>query len=339
MTQILAANIGSYPRIGEEKDQQRHKRGLANFTKNEISAHAFRDVQESVVQEVIREQIASGLDEITDGLISWPDPISQFTGKVSGIKHQGLMRYFDTNFYYSVPTITGQPRKKDPFILPDFLYAKEISNKPLRIIVTGPYTLARHTKSEIRSFQRLENRLRLFTDLLLQELKALGAHGALHIQLDEPSIAKHPEDWKLFSNNLDRFFSSVGKMKLSIAVYFSPVVDIYDHLTSLPLHSLNFEFLGDPKRLTEKILATPLEISLGLGIVNARQTRLEAIDPLLNFIRTLIDKKNPDLCYVTPSCGLEFLPRDVAFQKLKLLSKIRDEINSWYPVPSPTAHE
>jgi methionine synthase II (cobalamin-independent) len=84
MTQILAANTGGFPRIGENKDEQRYRRGMTHWLKKEISAHAFRDVEQSVIQEVIREQIDAGLDEITDGLIGWPDPISFFCQNISG---------------------------------------------------------------------------------------------------------------------------------------------------------------------------------------------------------------------------------------------------------------
>src|SRR5204863_694217 len=98
MMRLLTANIGSYPRIGEHKDHERHRRGMTHFLNKDISAHAFRDVEQSVIHEAINEQIEAGLDEITDGLISWQDPISHFCAKMNGFKITGLARYFDTNF-------------------------------------------------------------------------------------------------------------------------------------------------------------------------------------------------------------------------------------------------
>src|SRR5688572_23029935 len=112
MIQLRTASIGSYPRIGEEKDQQRHRRALTHFQNKEISAHALRDVEQSVIQEVVREQISAGLDEVTHGLITWQDPISHFCGNLGGVKIGGLTRFFDTNFYYRLPEITAKPKFK-----------------------------------------------------------------------------------------------------------------------------------------------------------------------------------------------------------------------------------
>jgi hypothetical protein len=69
MPELRTAHIGSYPRIGESKDQQRYRRGYGHFERKEISAHAFRDVEQSVIHELILEQIAAGVDEVTDALL------------------------------------------------------------------------------------------------------------------------------------------------------------------------------------------------------------------------------------------------------------------------------
>src|ERR1700679_2065113 len=65
MAQLLIANVGSLPRVGDDKDEQRHRRARAHFERKEISAHAFRDVEQSITQELVQRQLTYGLDEIT----------------------------------------------------------------------------------------------------------------------------------------------------------------------------------------------------------------------------------------------------------------------------------
>jgi 5-methyltetrahydropteroyltriglutamate--homocysteine methyltransferase len=140
MSQILTANIGSTPRIGEEKDQQRHRRASHHVARKEISAHAFSDVQQSVTQDAVHEQIALGLDEITNGLVTWNDAISPFCEHLGGVECRGVARYFEHNFYYRVPVIVGKPQIKNSTLADDYAYAQSISIKPVRAILTGPHT-------------------------------------------------------------------------------------------------------------------------------------------------------------------------------------------------------
>jgi methionine synthase II (cobalamin-independent) len=35
-----------------------------------------------------------------------------------------------------------------------------------------------------------------------------------------------------------------------------------------------------------------------------------------------MDKREPEILYITPSCELEFLPIDIADEKVKLISRI-----------------
>jgi 5-methyltetrahydropteroyltriglutamate--homocysteine methyltransferase len=330
MTQLLIANIGSYPRIGEEKDQQRHRRGLGNFQNQDISAHAFRDVEQSVIQEVVREQISVGMDEVTDGLVAWADPISHLCGKLSGVKITGLLRYFDTNFYYRVPVIESKPKRKSSLLLSEFQYARDISNKPIRMVLTGPLTLATHTTSTLSPYNKPLGRAAFFSELLLEEIKELVSHGAKYIQIDEPALPQHRDAIGVVQKFLEQIRSIPGLNRLILNINFSPLATFYERLAALPVDVLNLDFTYDGKPLMEKILSSkPKTVALGLGLLNARNTKIEAIDPMLHFLRQWIEKSNPALCYVTPSAGLEFLPREQAFAKIRLLAKIREESLPW----------
>ena len=63
----------------------------------------------------------------------------------------------------------------------------------------------------------------------------------------------------------------------------------------------------------------PFTKKLGLGIVDARNTRLEAPEQIAERIRALGAGLPPDHLHVSPNAGLEFLPREVAQEKLRRL--------------------
>jgi 5-methyltetrahydropteroyltriglutamate--homocysteine methyltransferase len=56
---------------------------------------------------------------------------------------------------------------------------------------------------------------------------------------------------------------------------------------------------------------------LGAGIVDGRNTRLESLEQIEESLRRLSESVSPDRIYVNPSSGLEYLPRETAFAKLK----------------------
>jgi 5-methyltetrahydropteroyltriglutamate--homocysteine methyltransferase len=61
------------------------------------------------------------------------------------------------------------------------------------------------------------------------------------------------------------------------------------------------------------------EKKLGLGIVDARNTRLESAEQISEAIKRVSELVPSDRLYVNPSCGLEYLPRETAFEKLKAM--------------------
>ncbi|HEX9640710.1 MAG TPA: methylcobamide--CoM methyltransferase, partial [Candidatus Krumholzibacteria bacterium] len=66
---------------------------------------------------------------------------------------------------------------------------------------------------------------------------------------------------------------------------------------------------------------SPFTKKLGLGIIDARNTRLESPEQIAERIRVLGDGVEPDNIYVSPNTGLEFLPREVAQEKLRRLAQ------------------
>ena len=63
----------------------------------------------------------------------------------------------------------------------------------------------------------------------------------------------------------------------------------------------------------------PTDKMLGCGIVDARNTRLESVEEIVSAIERVSKSVSLDRLYINPSCGLDFLPRQNARQKLARL--------------------
>jgi len=83
----------------------------------------------------------------------------------------------------------------------------------------------------------------------------------------------------------------------------------------LPFAAIGLDFVRGPANW-DVIARQPFTKKLGLGIIDARNTRLESVDEIVSAVRRASALVAADMTYVNPSCGLEYVPREVAQAKL-----------------------
>jgi methionine synthase II (cobalamin-independent) len=86
------------------------------------------------------------------------------------------------------------------------------------------------------------------------------------------------------------------------------------------VNAFGFDLVSGPESI-ELIRELPPELGVQAGIVDARNTMLEPLDGLAAHIEELADIAGADRLRVSPSAGLEFLPREKARAKLERLSQ------------------
>jgi len=320
--ELILTNAGSYPRIGDAAHLQQHRRAYARRERGEISEEAFRSVEEEVTAEVIREQIEAGVELVTDGQIRWYDPYSHFARSLEGVEINGLLRLFDTNFYFRQPVVKGLIRRRRSILLGEYEFARSVSSRPVKPVLTGPYTLARGSIVEggYRNFPTL---VVAYAEVLAEEVKELAAAGVSVIQVDEPAILRHSEDMGLLQEVLTALARVKGSSRLVLHISFGDSTPIYSELQSLPVDILSLDFTYSPKlpRLISEAGATK---ALGLGLIDGRNTRLETPESVFPILDEVLPKLPTGHGYLSPSCGLEFLPRARARAKLETMRRLRD---------------
>ena len=320
---LLLTNAGSYPRIGETPELQLLRRTQAALDRKESTPESLHAAEGALVKAALREQEEAGLDLVTDGQVRWNDPISHFAGKLAGIEVTSLLRYFDTNFYFRQPVAKGEIKAANGrALLAEYEFAKSNSSKPVKPVLTGPLTLARHTLVEHPPYQQLDPLVRAYAQALAPELEALAHAGAEVIQLDEPAILRQQTDFPVLQRALQMLAKHKGKAKLALYVYFGDPQPLYERLQQLPVDILGLDFTYNPK-FVERVIALGSQKPLALGLVDGRNTRLEDAAAVAHTLDRILLRVKGDACYLNPSCGLEYLPRDRALAKLKLLTQIR----------------
>ncbi len=314
---MIATVVGSYPKVPNKPRPARLRNAINKLDRGAITREELAQVADEVTIEVLQEQADAGLDLVTDGQIRWEDEQTYIARGLKGVSINGLIRWFDSNMYYRQPVIEGDLAWHEPILVRDHKFAVEHSAKPVKAVLTGPYTLAR--LSVDRHYQSVEKLATAFAEALNQEAKALQDAGATFIQINEPAILNAKDDYTAFAASCARVVDGLSA-ETALYLYFGDVEGIYPQILDLPFDLIGLDFVMGAKN--EALLKrTPFTKKLGLGIIDARNTRLEQPQDIAERIKQLSDGIDPDNIHVSPSAGLEFLPREVAQEKLRLLAE------------------
>lgn len=339
---ILAALLNNYPRIGDRPEEQVLRRAIQRADRGEIPLEEVAAAEDEMTRLAIADQAAAGLDLLTDGQIRWHDPVSHVARGLAGFRIEGLLRYFDTNTYYRQPAATGPIGREKPFLVEAYRFAAgAAAPRPVKAIVTGPLTLARLSRDTLN--RGLHDLALQIASGLNRELLDLEAAGAGLIQIDEPAIARHPEDAPILRLAMRRLVSGLTTARVLLATSFGDATPLLGDLALAPVDLIGLDVRpaiggGDAGALGSRLAgAIPAEAGVALGIVDGRNTRLESAEAIYEgmarpILQALLAAGAPKRAvHLTTSHGLEFLPRDVARAKLSILAAVRDRARQEFP--------
>ena len=182
----------------------------------------------------------------------------------------------------------------------------------------GPVTFARLSLDE--HYADHANFVLAIARVLAQEAFELEAAGAEIIQIDEPALLDAPEDLDLAKEAIYLISSQLNAVETVLATYFGDAKRLGPELFELRVDGFGFDLISGTENI-HLIKELPAEKNLQVGVVDARNTRLESRDDLARSIERIValvghDRRNVRL---SPSAGLEFLPREKARAKLERL--------------------
>ncbi len=318
---IYGASTGSYPRIGDRPEEQILRRTIAALDRGEKTEADVEEAACAVVRMAIADQETAGLDVLTDGQISWYDPVSHLLRSAEGVEINGLLRYFDTNFYFRQPVIVGPVKVPEPQITKEYKFASSQTDHQVKPVLTGAYTLAKLSINRQGVYGDLERLTEALSAVVASEVAALADAGAALIQIDEPCLLKHPEELPLVAASLKECRDAAGDASLALYTYFGDAESLYEELLELPAEVLGLDFTYSPE-LVEAIASKGSPKTLGFGLVDGRNTRMEDEEELLQILEGLLPSVETGQGYLNPSTGLEYLPRDKARSKCELIGRI-----------------
>ncbi len=162
---------------------------------DEMSA-AGDDAEGSFVRaaaDVIADQVAAGIDVVTDGEVRRENYIHYHCRHLTGFDFEHRAEETMRGVLPVVlPTITGPVAATEPFLPHDWRVAQAVTDRPVKVTIPGPLTITDSTVD-----RHYGDRSALVADLavaLNAEVRALAEAGCTHIQVDEPVFARRVGD-------------------------------------------------------------------------------------------------------------------------------------------------
>lgn len=317
--------VGSYPKPPDEGQTFTVRKTHHAIEKGNATPEDLKKAQDDLVTAVIKEQEAAGIDLVTDGHGRWDDILTPFARQIRGFEIGGLLRWFDNNVYYRKPICTGPLEWGGPASVDTFKFAQSVAKNPVKAVIPGPVTFAHLSIDE--HYADHENFVLAIARVIAQEAFELEAAGATVIQIDEPALLNAPEDLELAKNALYIITDELKSSETILATYFGDAKRLGPDLFDIGVDGYGFDLISGPENL-QLIKELPNEKKFQAGIVDSRNTKLEDVDSLVREIEELCSIVGEKCLRVSPSAGLEFLPREKARAKLERLATAAKKVGA-----------
>jgi 5-methyltetrahydropteroyltriglutamate--homocysteine methyltransferase len=311
---LLTTTVGSFPKP-DYLARARNESSLGTLTREQLA-----ELELKATAEVIRLQEDIGLDILVDGEMYRGDMVAFFAGEegrrtIEGMKLGGLVRSYG-NRYYHKPVITGKLAWPGPMTLDMWRYAQGLTEKPVKGMLTGPYTMVDWAFDE-----HYGDRTQAVLDMaavIHEEAVALDKAGALYIQVDEPAATTRFDEMDLVSRGLAIVTEGL-KAKTITHFCYGDFARVFDKIVNLPVGQLDIECANSDYDLLELVRKSRFDKELAMGVLDVHSHRVETVEEVVAGIRRGLEVIPPERLFIDPDCGLKTRTWDEAAAKLRVM--------------------
>lgn len=225
---------------------------------------------------------------------------------------------------YGQRAVIVRPATEPRSLLVDwYRYASERSAIPLKVTITGPYTLRDWVFD--RYYATRQQAVLALAEYVRQEVQALVAAGVRYLQIDEPAFVTRydqPAELDLAIQAMRRVLEGVPPEVLVFThMCYGAFHEVYPKMLELPAHVFCLELSHISPELLDILRRHPYppDRGMGFGVVDAMDPRVESVDEIEQRIRLALQYFSPNQLWLNPDCGLQTLPHDSAVNKLRNL--------------------
>jgi len=323
--------VGSYPQPDWLIDREK----LSTFVPRtrvpelwRIPERWLEQAQDDATIVAIRDMERAGVDIVSDGEIRRESYSNKFSNALAGLDREKegklTMNNAGRTVNVPVPLFSGPVRRLAPVEVRDVAFLRAHTDRTVKITLPGPFTMSEQSEtSHHRDREALAMELAAAVN---EEVRDLFAAGADIVQLDEPWMQRFPHRAKQYGVKVvNRALEGItGTTAIHICFGYAAVVpnkpSTYSFLTELEgcvVSQVSIE-AAQPKLDLAVLRELPSKIMI-VGVIDLGDKAVETPEVVASRIEAALKHVPAKRLILAPDCGMKYLPREVAFGKLKAM--------------------
>ncbi len=320
--------IGSFPQTPEVRKMR------AQLRKGEITLERYNDFIKEEIENAIKIQKNIGLDVYVHGEFERNDMVEYFGEQLEGFVFTqfGWVQSFGSR-YVKPPIIFGSVSRKKPMTVEWTKFAADISDKPMKGMLTGPITILQW--SFVRDDQERKKTATEIALALRDEINDLEENGIQCIQIDEPAIREGlPLRKKNWAEYLDWavgcFKLATSSVKDSTQIHthmcYSDFNDIIQAIADMDADVISIETSRSKMDLLDAFYKFNYPNQIGPGVYDIHSPRTPFVKEMVDLLEKAIKVLPRNSIWVNPDCGLKTRTWDDVVPALKNMVEAAKEL-------------
>jgi 5-methyltetrahydropteroyltriglutamate--homocysteine methyltransferase len=301
------------------------------------------EAHDNAVKSAITDQELAGVDIITDGELRRETMVNFFSARIHGFDMSGKLKpigNLDPSIQMPDPIVRDRVRHKGSLGMEThFEFLKGHARHRTKVCVTGPQMLAKRATNEY--YPSDKELIFDLTDILNIELRSIAAAGCDLIQIDEPIWVGYPADMPWLVESFNRLVRGVNaKIALHTCygnyqlkrLFAGQYEQLFPAILDTRAHQLSLEFAVSDGVGLELFKKFKTDKEVVVGVIDVKDEKVETPEIVAGRIRQALEFIPKEKLYISPDCGMKFMPRDRAFGKLKAMVEgtriVRREVGS-----------
>ena len=333
--------VGSYPQPDWLVDRAMLSKSVPRVRMNiwRIPEDVLEQAQDDATIIAIRDMERAGIDIITDGEARRESYSNRFATALEGIDSSvaGEVVARTGNTPTPVPRVVGRIRRTHAVEVRDMEFLRRNTDRLAKITLPGPFTMSQQAKNEF--YKDADEMVMDYAAAVNAEAHDLVKAGADVIQLDEPWLRNDPDAARRIAvKAINRALEGI-KVPTVVHLCFG-----YAAVVPGSTKPVGYSFLpelADTVAEQISIEAAQPKLDLGvlkdlsskkimLGVLDLGDPNIETAAAVAERIRNGLKHVPAERLVVAPDCGMKYMPRHVAFGKLKAMAEaaatVRKEI-------------
>jgi len=320
--------VGSYPQPEWLIDRARLSKQVPRVRARDlwlVTPDKLEAAQDDATALAIRDQERAGIDIVSDGEQRRESYSNHFATALDGVDTDNPGTAMSRmGRPIQVPRIAGPIRRRRSVEARDVQWLRANTDRRIKATVPGPFTMSRQAQDDFYGDE--EAVAMAFADAVNAEIKDLFAAGADVVQIDEPWMQQYPDKARAYGiKALNRALEGVsGTIAVHLCFGYAAVVHDkptgYSFLAELENSTAQqVSIEAAQPRLDLHVLRKLPSKTIILGVIDLADVTIETPEMVAGRIRAALAHVPPERLVIAPDCGMKYLPRTVAYGKMKAM--------------------